>query len=42
VENILKLFRVDFVHRLTYLDPTPNPNSIVRNFGILFTVQFKL
>ena len=37
VENIFKFFRVDFVHRLTYLD---NPGA--RNFGILFTIQFKL
>ncbi|MBS1486688.1 MAG: carboxypeptidase-like regulatory domain-containing protein [Bacteroidetes bacterium] len=37
VENILKLLRIDFVHRLTYLD-----NKYARKFGILFTVQFKL
>lgn len=37
VENIFKFFRVDFVHRLTYLN---NPGA--RNFGILFTIQFKL
>jgi hypothetical protein len=40
VENILKIFRVDFVHRLTYLDPVGN--NVPRRFGILFTVQFKL
>ena len=37
VENIFKFFRVDFVHRLTYLD---NPKA--RRFGVLFTIQFKL
>ncbi len=37
VENIFKFFRVDFVHRLTYLS---NPNA--RSFGVLFTAQFKL
>lgn len=37
VENIFKVFRVDFVHRLTYLD---NPNA--RSFGVVFTAQFKL
>ena len=36
VENIFRFLRVDFVHRLTYLD---NPN--VRNFGVLFTAQFQ-
>lgn len=37
VENIFKIFRVDFVHRVSYLD---NPD--VRKFGILFTAQFQL
>jgi hypothetical protein len=37
VENIFKFFRVDFVHRLTYLN---NPDA--RRFGVLFTAQFKL
>lgn len=37
VENIFKLLRIDFVHRLTYLD-----NKNVRKFGILLSVQFKL
>jgi len=37
VENIFRFLRVDFVHRLTYLD---RPD--VRNFGILFTAQFQL
>jgi hypothetical protein len=37
VENIFKIFRVDFVHRVSYLD---NPD--VRKFGVLFTAQFQL
>ncbi|MEQ1586087.1 MAG: DUF5686 family protein [Cyclobacteriaceae bacterium] len=37
VENIFKLLRVDFVHRLSYLD---NPNA--RKFGVLFTLQLQL
>jgi hypothetical protein len=37
VENIFKFFRVDFIHRLTYLD-----NLGARRFGVLFTAQFKL
>lgn len=37
VENIFKFLRVDFIHRLSYLN---NPN--VRSFGIFFTAQFQL
>ncbi len=37
VENIFKFLRVDFVHRVSYLD---NPG--VRKFGVLFTAQFQL
>lgn len=37
VENIFKFFRVDFIHRLSYLD---KPD--VRKFGVLFSVQFNL
>ena len=37
VENIFRFFRIDFVHRLTYLD-----NTDVRKFGILFSFQFNL
>ena len=37
VENIFKFFRVDFVHRVSYLD---NPGA--RKFGVLFTAQFQL
>lgn len=40
VENILKFFRVDFIHRVTYLDKTKNPD--VRKFGVLFSFQFNL
>ncbi|MBI3234910.1 MAG: carboxypeptidase-like regulatory domain-containing protein, partial [Bacteroidetes bacterium] len=37
IENIFKLLRVDFIHRLTYLS---NPN--IRPFGVFISVQFKL
>jgi hypothetical protein len=37
VENIFRFLRVDFVHRLNYLD---KPDA--RSFGILFTAQFQL
>jgi hypothetical protein len=37
VENILQFFRIDFFHRLTYLD---NPDA--RSFGVLFGFQFDL
>lgn len=37
VENIFKFLRVDFVHRLSYLE-----NDRARKFGVLFTAQFKL
>jgi hypothetical protein len=40
VENILKFFRVDFIHRVTYLDKEKNPD--VRKFGVLFSFQFNL
>lgn len=40
VENIFKFFRVDFVHRLTYLDYDPDVKT--RKFGILFGVQINL
>lgn len=40
VENIFRFLRIDFVHRLTYLDKTVNPD--VRAYGILFTAQFQL
>ncbi|MBX2966461.1 MAG: carboxypeptidase-like regulatory domain-containing protein [Cyclobacteriaceae bacterium] len=37
VENIFRFLRVDFVHRLSYLE-----NDRARKFGVLFTAQFKL
>lgn len=37
VENIFKFFRIDFIHRLSYLD---SPD--VRKFGVLGTIQFTL
>lgn len=37
VENIFKFFRVDFVHRLSYLD---NPEA--RKFGVFVSFQFTL
>lgn len=37
VENIFRLLRIDFMHRLTYLD---NPGA--RRFGVKFSLQFKL
>lgn len=37
VENIFKFFRIDFVHRLSYLD---NPD--VRKFGVFGSIQFTL
>ncbi|HEX8038487.1 MAG TPA: DUF5686 family protein, partial [Chryseosolibacter sp.] len=40
VENIFKFFRVDFIHRLTYLDKVKNPEA--RKFGVLFSFQFNL
>ena len=40
VENIFRFLRVDFVHRLTYLENTTNVKA--RKFGILFTAQFQL
>jgi len=40
VENIFKFFRVDFIHRLSYLDEEKNPD--VRRFGVLVSFQFNL
>jgi Family of unknown function (DUF5686)/CarboxypepD_reg-like domain len=40
VENIFKFFRVDFVHRLSYLDENRSPS--VRKFAVLFSFQFSL
>jgi hypothetical protein len=41
VENIFRFFRIDFIHRLSYLEKTaerPDP----RKFGIFFSFQFSL
>jgi hypothetical protein len=40
VENIFKFFRVDFIHRLTYLDYDPTIKT--RKFGILLGIQITL
>jgi hypothetical protein len=37
VENIFRFFRIDFIHRLSYLD---KPN--IRKFGVFFSAQFSL
>jgi hypothetical protein len=37
VENIFKFLRVDFIHRVSYLE-----NKDARKFGILFSAQFQL
>jgi hypothetical protein len=36
VENIFKIFRVDFIHRMSYLD-----NADAKKFGVLFTAQLQ-
>ncbi|HEY9005690.1 DUF5686 and carboxypeptidase-like regulatory domain-containing protein [Ohtaekwangia sp.] len=40
VENIFRFMRVDFVHRLSYLDKSVNPD--VRKFGVLVSFWFTL
>lgn len=40
VENIFKFFRVDFVHRLSYLNEEKSPS--IRKFAVLFSFQFTL
>lgn len=43
IENIFKFFRVDFIHRLTYLTPRPSsPDEDIRKFAVLFSFQFTL
>ena len=37
VENIFKFFRIDFIHRLSYLD-----KADTRKFGVFFSFQFNL
>jgi hypothetical protein len=41
VENIFKFFRVDFIHRLSYLDQQPDKPA-PRKFGVFFSFQFSL
>lgn len=40
VENIFKFFRIDFAHRLTYLDH--ESDAKVRKFGVLVSAQLTL
>jgi Family of unknown function (DUF5686)/CarboxypepD_reg-like domain len=40
VANIFRFFRVDFMHRLTYLDY--NPDVKTRSFGVLFSAHLDL
>lgn len=40
VANIFRFFRVDFVHRLSYLDYDPNVKT--RRFGVLFSAHLDL
>jgi len=43
IENIFRLFRIDFVHRITYRDSNNESNQAPhRNFGVFGSVQFKL
>lgn len=41
VENIFRFLRVDFIHRLSYLQNEPEKQS-PRKFGIFFSFQFSL
>ncbi|MCH8317846.1 MAG: carboxypeptidase-like regulatory domain-containing protein [Bacteroidetes bacterium] len=40
IENILRLFRIEAFHRLTYYNKTKYPHD--NNFGFKFSVQFRL
>ena len=43
IENIFKFFRIDFVHRLSYLTPgESSPDENIRKFAVLFSFQFNL
>ncbi|MES2389031.1 MAG: DUF5686 family protein [Bacteroidota bacterium] len=42
IENIFKIFRVDFLHRLTYRDTPVDAARPVGRFGIKIGAQFKL
>jgi hypothetical protein len=41
VENIFKFLRVDFIHRVSYLENQPDTRS-PRKFGVFFSFQFSL
>ena len=41
IENIFRILRIDFIHRLTYLTPQTDGRS-VNKFGVRVGVQFKL
>ena len=41
VENIFKFFRIDFIHRLSYLEKEPD-KPVPRKFGVFFSFQFTL
>ncbi|MDR3694793.1 DUF5686 family protein [Mucilaginibacter sp.] len=42
VENIFRFLRVDFIHRLTYLDNKDSFGNRPKRFGIKISVQFRL
>jgi hypothetical protein len=42
VENIFRFLRIDFIHRLNYLDHQQQPDVPVRKFGVFFSFQFQL
>jgi len=42
VENIFRVLRIDFIHRLNYLDHQLQANAPVRKFGVFFSFQFQL
>ncbi|MDB4919701.1 DUF5686 and carboxypeptidase-like regulatory domain-containing protein [Mucilaginibacter sp.] len=42
VENILKFFRVDFIHRLSYKDNNNALDGSAKNFGIKISAQIRL
>ena len=41
VENIFKFIRIDFIHRLSYLEQQPDQRK-PRRFGVFFSFQFNL
>lgn len=42
VENIFKFIRVDFIHRLTYLDNVTPSRGVPSKFGVKFSAQIRL